>query len=89
VDALLNERRSDLLRFWIPVIAGATLLIGLFGAMGIQSWRDSVPTAPTPTSTVAQPVPLPESEQNSATLASPKQQRHSQARAKPGPEHER
>jgi hypothetical protein len=49
VDALLREVRSDLLRLWIPLIAGATLLIGLFGGMGIQSWRDSVPTAATPT----------------------------------------
>ena len=49
VDALLREVKSDLLRLWIPLIAGATLLIGLFGGMGIQSWRDSVPTAATPT----------------------------------------
>ena len=89
VDALLREVRSDLLRLWIPLIAGATLLIGLFGGMGIQSWRDSVPTVPTPASTVAQPVPLPEPEQNSTTPASPKQQRHSQPKAKLGAEHER
>jgi hypothetical protein len=89
VDALLREVRSDLLRLWIPLIAAATLLIGLFGGMGIQSWRDSLPAAPTPASTVAQPVPLPEPEQNSATPASPKQQRHSQAKAKPGAEYER
>jgi len=61
VDALLREVRSDLLRLWIPLIAGATLLIGLFGGMGIQSWRDSVPTAATPTPTIAEPVPLPAS----------------------------
>ena len=89
VDALLREVRSDLLRLWIPLIAGATLLIGLFGGMSIQSWRDSVPTAPTAAFTVAQPVRLPESGQNSATSASPKQQRHSQAKAKPAAEHER
>ena len=89
VDALLREVKSDLLRIWIPLIAGATLLIGLFGGMGIQSWRDSVPTAATPTPTVAEPVPLPEPQQDSATPGSPKQQRHSQAKAKPGAEHER
>jgi hypothetical protein len=89
VDALLREVRSELLRLWIPLIAGATLLIGLFGSMGVQSWRDSVPTAPAPASTVAQPVPFPESEQNSATPASPKQQRHGLAKARPGSEHER
>ena len=89
VDALLREVRSDLLRLWIPLIAGATLLIGLFGGMGIQSWRDSVPTAATPTPTIAEPVPLPEPQQDSASPGSSKQQRHSQAKAKPGAEHER
>jgi hypothetical protein len=90
VDALLREVRSDLLRLWIPLIAGATLLIGLFGGMGIQSWRDSVPTAATPTTTIAEPVPLPEPQQDHpATPGSPKQQRHSQAKTKPGAEHER
>jgi hypothetical protein len=81
--ALLSEVRSDLLRLSIPLVASATLLIGLFGGMGIQSWRDWLPTAPTPASTVAQPVLLPEPEQNFATPASPKRQRHSQAKAKP------
>jgi hypothetical protein len=90
VDALLREVRSDLLRLWIPLIAGATLLIGLFGGMGIQSWRESVPTAATPTTTIAEPVPLPEPQQDHpATPGSPKQQRHSQAKTKPGAEHER
>jgi hypothetical protein len=89
VDALLREVRSDLLRLWVPLIAGATLLIGLFGGMGIQSCLDSVPTAATPTPAIAEPVPLPEPQQDSATSASPKQQRHSQAKAKPGAEHER
>jgi len=89
VDALLREVRSDLVRLWIPLIAGAALLIGLFGGMGIQSWRDSVPTAATPTPTIAEPVPLPEPQQNSASPSSSKQQRHSQAKAKPGAEHER
>jgi hypothetical protein len=86
VDALLHEVKSDLLRIWIPLIAGATLLIGLFGGMGIQSWRDSVPTAATPTPTVAEPVPLPEPQQDSATPASPKQRHHNQAKL--GAEHE-
>ncbi|MGO9492939.1 MAG: hypothetical protein ACLPZY_11690 [Terracidiphilus sp.] len=90
VDALLREVRSDLLRLWIPLIAGATLLIGLFGGMGIESWRDSVPTAATPTPTIAEPVPLPEPQQDHpATPGSSKQQRHSHAMAKPGAEHER
>jgi len=89
VDALLREVRSDLLRLWIPLIASATLLIGLFGGMGIQSWRDSVPTAATPTPTVAEPVPLPEPQQSPVVPGDPKQQHHRQAKAKPGAERER
>jgi hypothetical protein len=87
VDALLHEVRSDLLRLWIPLIAGATLLIGLFGGMGIQRWRDSGPTTAMPTPRVVEPVQLPEPQQDHpATPGSPKQQRHSQAKAKPGAE---
>ncbi len=89
VDSLLHEVKSDLLRIWIPLIAGATLLIGLFGGMGIQSWRDSVPTAATPAPTVVEPAPLPEPQQDSATPARPREPRRSQAKAKPGAEHER
>ena len=88
VDALLREVRSDLLRLGIPLIAGATLLIGLFGGMGIQSWRDSVPTAATPTPTVAEPVPLPEPQQSPVVPGDPKQQHHRQAKAKPAAERE-
>jgi hypothetical protein len=89
VDALLREVRSDLMRLWVPLIAGATLLIGLFGGMGIQSWRDSVPTAATPTPTVAEPVPLPEPQQIPVVPGDPKQQHHRQAKAKPDAERER
>ena len=35
--------------FQVAARTSATLLIGLFGGMGIQSWRDSVPAAATPT----------------------------------------
>jgi hypothetical protein len=89
VDALLHEVKSDILRIWIPLIAGAILLIGLFGGMAIQGWRDSVPTAATPTPTVAEPVPLPEPQQSPAVPDDAKQQRHSYAKSKPGAEHER
>jgi hypothetical protein len=89
VDALLHEVKSDLLRIWIPLIAGATLLIGLFGGMAIQGWRDSVPTAATPTPTVAEPVQLPEPQQSPAVPGDPKQQHHRQAKVKPGAERER
>lgn len=60
VDALLHEWKSDLLRIWIPLIAGAAMLIGLFGGIEISSCRDTatpaakmqmptnVPVAPNP-----------------------------------------
>jgi hypothetical protein len=41
MDALLHEWKSDLLRIWIPMIAGASLLVGMFGGMEIQGCRDS------------------------------------------------
>jgi hypothetical protein len=88
VDAPLHELKCDLLRIWIPLIAGATLLIGLFGGMGIQGCRDSVSTAAA-TPTVAKPVPFPEPQQDLVTPGGPKQQRHIPAKAKPGVEHER
>jgi len=47
MDALLHEWKSDLLRIWIPMVAGACMLIGLFGGMEIQGCRDATPTAAT------------------------------------------
>lgn len=47
MDSLLHEWKSDLLRVWIPMVAGACMLIGLFGGMEIQGCRDTTPTAPT------------------------------------------
>jgi hypothetical protein len=41
MDSLLHEWKSDLLRIWIPMIAGASLLVGMFGGMEIQGCRDS------------------------------------------------
>ena len=56
VDALLHEWKSDLLRVWIPLIAGAALLIGLLSGMRIQSCRDSASaTGLTPTTIQAVP----------------------------------
>jgi len=89
VDKLLRDLKSDLLNVWVPLIAGATLLVGMFGGMAIQDWRDSVPTAATPTPTVAEPVPLPEAQQSRAVSGDPKQRHHRQAKAKPGAERER
>jgi hypothetical protein len=53
MDALLHEWKSDLLRIWIPMVAGACMLIGLFGGMEIQGCRD----APAITPSTAAPVP--------------------------------
>lgn len=48
MDALLHEWKSDLLRIWIPMVAGASLLVGMFGGMGIEGCRDSAsPVSPT------------------------------------------
>jgi hypothetical protein len=55
LDELLHEFKTDLLRIWIPLVAGATMLIGLFAGMEIQGCRDSEPTP------VTQSSPLPPS----------------------------
>jgi hypothetical protein len=41
LDALLHEWKGDLVRIWIPMIAGASLLVGMFGGMEIQGCRDT------------------------------------------------
>jgi hypothetical protein len=53
MDALLHEWKSDLLHIWIPMVAGACMLIGLFGGIEIQGCRDS--PAVTPPTTAAVP----------------------------------
>ena len=53
MDVLLHEWKSDLLRIWIPMVAGACMLIGLFSGMEIQGCRDA-PTV-TPSTTAAVP----------------------------------
>jgi hypothetical protein len=57
MDALLHEWKSDLLRIWIPMVAGACLLMGLFGGVEIQGCRDT--PAVTPPSTAAVPAAPP------------------------------
>ena len=52
MDALVHEWKSDLLRIWIPMIAGASLLVGMFGGMEIQGCRDSDAT---PAAAVSKP----------------------------------
>jgi hypothetical protein len=60
LDELLHEFKTDLLRVWIPLATGATLLIGLFAGMEIQGCRDSGPAPVTqslPTSPLAPSAP--------------------------------
>lgn len=52
MDALLHEWKSDLLRIWIPMVAGACMLIGLFGGMEIQGCRDAPVVTPSTTAAV-------------------------------------
>ena len=63
MDALLHEWKSDLLRIWIPMVAGACMLIGLFGGMEIQGCRDAA--AVTPPTTAGVPTTPPVTPQSS------------------------
>ena len=67
IDALLHEWKSDLLRIWIPLVAGAAMLVGLFGGIEIQGCRDAVPAAAaTPTQTTEPAIPSAEPRANAA-----------------------
>lgn len=46
MDALLHEWKSDLLRVWIPLVIGASMLVGMFGGMEIQGCRDAPAVTP-------------------------------------------
>jgi len=43
IGALLHEWRNDLLRIWIPLIAGAAKFIGVFAGFEIQGCRNAAP----------------------------------------------
>lgn len=55
LDELVHEFKTDLLRIWIPIVTGATMLIGLFAGMKIQGCRDSE-TTPITQSTPTLPI---------------------------------
>jgi vacuolar-type H+-ATPase subunit E/Vma4 len=84
VDALLHELKNDVLRIWIPLACGATLLVGMFCGMEIQGCRDSpseAATAPTPATVQAAPTLQPNQSGNSG--GNPEKPHHFQHDAKP------
>lgn len=90
MDALLHEWKSDLLRIWIPLIAGAAMLIGLFGGIEIQGCRDATPTAAaTPMPTAIPTVPNAESQANGVPTGGPKPQHRAKEKTKGNAAHER
>lgn len=69
VDALLRELKNDVLRIWMPLVAGAALLIGLIAGIGIQSWGDSSPRQmATPPPITIQSGPIPQSKRNNGGI---------------------
>jgi hypothetical protein len=90
MDALLHEWKSDLLCIWIPLVAGAAMLVGLFGGIEIQGCRDAVPTAAaTPTQAATPAVLTPAPQENGAPDGRPKAQRRAIEKAQGGTDHER
>ena len=82
VDALLHELRSDVLRIWIPLIAGAAMLIGLFAGMGIQACKDSASAgSTTPAPTAGQDVSVPKREESGERVGPPRKKHHGQGEA--------
>jgi len=88
LDELFHKLGTHVLYVWIPVISTAALLIGLSAGMWIRGCMDSVP-APTATSGVVHAVPTPEPSEDGGPVGSPKRQRHNQAKAGAGSQHER
>jgi hypothetical protein len=84
VDSLLHELKGDLLRIWIPLACGATLLVGMFCGMEIQGCRDSPSesaTAPPPTT--VQPAPATQSDKGGSSSGNSKKPHQFQHDAKP------
>jgi vacuolar-type H+-ATPase subunit E/Vma4 len=88
MDALLHEWKSDLLRIWIPMIVGASLLVGMFGGIEIQGCRDSALPG-VPTQSAAPEVPTTLTKANDGAAENPNQQAHSSSKANARPRHER
>ena len=85
IDALLHELKGDLLRIWIPLACGATLLVGTFCGMEIQGCRDSPSEAATaPTPATAQPAPTLQPDKSGSSGGNSQKPQHFQHDAKPG-----
>jgi len=84
IDALLHELRGDLLRIWIPLACGATLLVGMFCGMEIQGCRDSPSeTSPAPAPATVQPAPTLQQDKSGNSGGNAQKQHHFQHDAKP------
>jgi hypothetical protein len=84
VDSLLHELKGDLLRLWIPLACGATLLVGMFCGMEIQGCRDSPSEAATaPTPATVQPAPTLQPNQSGSSGGNSQKPHHFQHDAKP------
>jgi hypothetical protein len=86
MDALLHEWKSDLLHIWIPMIVGASLLVGMFGGMEIQGCRDSASSAETmPTQSATPTTPTAPARPDGSGVENPNQQtgNHGKANARP------
>lgn len=90
MDALLHEWKSDLLHIWIPMIAGASLLVGMFGGMEIQGYRDSTSSAETmPTQSATPTTPTAPARPDGPGVENPNQQIGSHRKANASPRHAR
>lgn len=92
LDELLQEWKGDLVRIWIPMIAGASLLVGMFGGMEIQGCRDSDTTPPAaataPSPSVSSPSKSAQQE-NGSPEAGSNQTGRDQRKIKGEPKHSR
>lgn len=80
MDALLHEWKSDLLRIWIPMVASASLLIGLLCGMEVQGCRDSALGGTMPMQSATPTLPTPPPKPDSSGTENPNQQTHSQGK---------
>jgi hypothetical protein len=75
VDKLLADLKSNVLHIWVPLISGATLLLGMFLGMSIQSHRDA--NAEEVTAPAAIPAQTGSSHGDDGSTAVPRNQPHS------------